>query len=466
MRGKSAHPKVLIRCPANPTASLLTDPTTTFDSLVQASSLSLPSDILAVYIQAVSKIYASLTSSDSIAWTPERKAYVTLLTERIVRFLEPLTISPSLEVQERAVEFLELFRVALEAITAQPAAHDDSEQQYEPPLLLTQAIPSLFSGQELNPVAPRAQRKVPSPPGLDLDEPINPNLRDLLVAADYNDSLAGEEDQEDEEFHKYYYTKPTVAPAMKQPATLGIDSAAAKSSIGSYQNVSQEDYLDADILARRRRERLERNRDDPFYIFAPGETDGVTDADLESIPVLELKLDDLTHVPATQHHVVLEQKRERIQIIADEGIEGEDDLDVADEGPAMFKKKGKKKGGLLQVDASGLMGYSLDEEKENRKDEIEAQVAKREVERLRKEMELAAERVAVQRRSSEAGKVEKKKKKKPKTEEGEPKPKKTKKKAKSEGVVEGEAEGTGEKKKTKGKSKKGKEKQIAVEVVS
>jgi AP-3 complex subunit delta-1 len=233
-----------------------------------------------------------------------------------VRFLEPLTTSPSLEVQERAVEFLELFRVALEAITAQPAIHDDSEQ-YEPPLLLTQAVPSLFSGQELNPVAPRAQRKVPLPPGLDLDEPINSNLHDLLVAADYNGSLASEDDQEDEEFRKYYYTKPMAAPATKQPASLAIDSAAAKSSAGSYQNVSEEDYLDADILARRRRERLERNRDDPFYIFAPGETEGVTDVDLESIPVLELKLDDLAQGPVAQHRAAPEQQRERVQIAAD-----------------------------------------------------------------------------------------------------------------------------------------------------
>ncbi|KAA8892884.1 adaptin N terminal region-domain-containing protein [Sphaerosporella brunnea] len=438
-------------------ASLLTNPTSTFDALVHASSSSPPSDILAIYIQAAAKIYASLTGSDSVDWAPERKAYVSLLTERIVRFLEPLTTSPSLEVQERAVEFLELFRVASEAISAQPAMHDDSEQQYEPPLLLTQAVPSLFSGQELNPVAPRAQRKVPLPPRLDLDEPINPNLRALLVAADYNDSLAGEDDQEEAEFYKYYYIKPTTVPVMKQPASLGIDSAAARSLTGSYQNVSQDDYLDADILARRRRERLERNRDDPFYIFAPGEAEGVTDADLESIPVLELKLDDLTQSTTTRHHAVAEQKRERVQIAADEGIEGDDDLDFANEVRATSKKKGKKKGGLLQVDASGLVGYSLDEEKENQKDEIETQAAKREVERLRREMELAAERVAVQRRSIEELKVEKKKKKKKtKAGEGEPKLKKTKK-VKPEGSTEGEVPGTAEKKKTKVKAKKGKE---------
>jgi len=438
--------------------SLLTDPPSTFDSLVQSSSSSLPSDILAGYIQAVAKIYASLTGSESLTWTFERKTYVTLLTERVIRFLEPLTISPNLEVQERAVEFLELFRLASEAITAQPAMPEGAEEQYGPPLLLTQAVPSLFSGQELNPVAPRAQRKVPLPPGLDLDEPINPNLHDLLVAADYNTSLANEDDAEDEEFRNYYYTKPTAAALTKnQPAALGIDSAASKSTAGSgsYQGVNEEDYLDADILARRRRERQERNRDDPFYIFAPGDTESITDADLESIPVLELKLDDLpdasTATTATAaaaasanlSSLAPRRRKERVQIVADEGIEGADEEgDVLEKEVTTYKKKGRKKG-LLQVDASGLVGYSLDEEKENRKNDAETEMAKREVERLRREMKLAAERIEVQRRSAEEGKAEKKKTKIKKPKKGEDgtttEKKKKKKKAKAkDGDVERE----------------------------
>ncbi|KAF8536185.1 adaptin N terminal region-domain-containing protein [Trichophaea hybrida] len=436
-------------------ASLLTDPSTTFDSLVQSSSSSLPSDILARYIQAVAKIYASLTGSELLTWTPERKTYVTLLTERIIRFLEPLTTSPHLEVQERAVEFMELFRLASEAIAAQPAAREEAEEQYDPPLLLTQAIPSLFSGQELNPVAPRAQRKVPLPPGLDLDEPINPNLHDLLVAADYDTSLISEDDAEDEEFRNYYYTKPTAAaPVKNQPAVLGIDSAAAKSTASSYQGVNEEDYLDADILARRRRERQERNRDDPFYIFTPGETESITDADLESIPVLELKLDDMPDASSATTNLnppAPRRRKERVQIVADEGIEGADgDKEVSEEeATTSHRRKGRKKG-LLQVDASGLVGYSLDEEKESMKNDAKTEMAKREVEKLRREMELVAERMEVQRRSAEEGKKEKKKTKikMPKKEEDGTTTEKKKKKAKAkDGEVEGKKKKTVKRKK-------------------
>lgn len=456
-------------------ASLLAGPNTTFDSLLNSSSYLLPSDILAVYIQAVVKIYATLVGSESVAWTSERKSTVSLLTEQVIRFLEPLATSPNLEVQERAVEFLELFRLVGEAITAQPVTSESSDEQYDPPLLLTQAVPSLFSEYELNPVAPRAQRKVPLPPNLDLDEPINPRLHHILAAADYDVSLTGDDDAEDEEFRKYYYERNTSAstPTQNQPAAFGIDSAAARSTITSYQGMSEEDYLDADILARRRQERRERNRDDPFYIFAPGETEGVTDVDLESIPVMELKLEDLPSPTTSLHQPIQRQTRQQIQIAIDEGIEGIDD-DGEDNGAVIENstaRRKKKKPGLLYIDSSNLIGYSLDEEKEGKRNDAEVEEAKLEVQRLRREMELAAERVKV-RQSQEKPAIPstvttKKKKPKPNvTDDGTVKDTK-KKKSKLNKKVEGvEGEGVVKKKKKKSKEKKGMRKSEEVDGVT
>ncbi|CCX34088.1 Similar to AP-3 complex subunit delta-1; acc. no. O54774 [Pyronema omphalodes CBS 100304] len=431
-------------------ASLLTNPTLTFDSLIAPSSNTLPSDILSIYLQSITKIYASLTSSFSIPWTSERKTYVTLLTDRVLRFLAPLTISPNLEVQERAVEFQELFRLCTEAILAQPPSN--TTEIYDPPLILTQAVPSLFLGQELNPVAPRAQRKVPLPPGLDLDEPINPNLPSLIVAADYNPSLTtdDDEDKEDAKFREYYYTKPATTSIPKnQPASHGIDSAAARSSTAqtplSYQNVAEDSYLDADIIARRKKERQERHKDDPFYIFAPGGGEEITDADLEAIPVMELNLEDVPHAVPQE---VRKPVRERVVVVMDEGIDGDDGLDEEEEEKGKDKKgKGKKKGGLLGVDASGLVGYSLEGGEEKKNDYEEEKEARKEVERLRKEMEAAAEKVREREEMEKA--AAKKTKKVKKTVEGEGK--KKKKEKKKEGETEGEA---GEKKKKKKKVKK------------
>lgn len=382
-------------------SSLLTDPSQTLSALLHSTSPLLPPDILAVYIQSIPKIYASLTGSESIPWIPARKSTVTLLTSRIIAFLSPLAISPNLEVQERSVEFLELFRLAAEAIAAQPASLPDAEEEYDPPLLLTQAIPAMFLGVELNPVAPRAQRKVPLPYGLDLDEPINSNLQQLLREAEYVDNALGTDDEDgDDSFREWYYTKPL--PKTGAPASLGVDQAAAKAfggvgggiGSGSYQGaVREEEYLDKDILERRRRDRREREKDDPFYIgVAGGEGEEV---DIDSIPVMKLDLGDVA-LPSSAQPAKTKRRRVKVTIAADEGIAG-DDGDLGDEDleqEQMGRRKGKRKG-LLGVDSSGLTGYSLEGgEGEEKKREIEEEkTARLEVERFRAEMERAAERV-------------------------------------------------------------------------
>ncbi|KAI5779461.1 adaptin N terminal region-domain-containing protein [Geopyxis carbonaria] len=389
-------------------SSLLSNPSSTLDYLIHPSSRFLEPHILAIYIQSAVKVYTSIASSLDISWIPARKSTICLLTDRVIRFLEPLMISPSLEIQEPG-----------EAVRAQPA-------QYDPPLLLTQAIPSLFNGHELNPVAPKAQRKVPLPPGLDLDEPINPHV-------DSNNTLTHGEGQEDEEFRIYYYNRLKVAPVPSEPATIGIDSAAAKpATVSSYQGFTEEDYLDADIIARRRKERQERNRDDPFYIFAPGDTEGVTDADLENIPVLELNLDNVPPPVANPGMLKYTAKpKPQIEISLDETLEGLTQEMTDDEhiGTSIAKRRIKKRG-LLQVDASGLVGYSLDDERDQEKDNSDILTAREEVERLRQEMKQAADRVAAQKVTVNKSKSKKKFTKEDGDSASMKKTKKTKKKTK------------------------------------
>ncbi|KAL7271800.1 AP-3 complex subunit delta [Rhizina undulata] len=431
-------------------SSLLTDPSEAITSLLHPSSLTLPPDILAIYIQAIPKVYACLTGSEMVSWTPSRKSTLILLTDRIVKFLEPLSTSPNLEVQERAVEFLELFRLAAEAIAGQPAAMEDAEEAYDPPLLLTQAIPAMFVGVELNPVAPRAQRKVPVPVGLDLDEPVNPQLHALLAAAEHDPAMVSDE-EDDDGFGEFYYKRPVVKGLQPNvPASVGIDRAAGGSASvgtapGSYQ-LGPEEYLDKDIVERRRKERRERNKDDPFYIFAPGDSTPNTQArdelDLENIPIMKLELEDVPHHPQQRRE---NKERKRVEIVADEGIDGDDVEDVED---IETIKKGKRKKGLLSVDASGLMGYSLEEEEEVRTGE-EVKAAREEVERFKREMERAAEMVKARETVSAPKKVKK--------EAGEGKNKKKKKKKEEAGDGKKKDEAGGGKKK-KAKKVKGKDK--------
>lgn len=361
--------------------SLLTNPQSTFGDLLLPTTL--PADIIAICIQAAAKIYSTLVGGQ-YEWTPSRKSFVTLLTDKTIRFLEPLSISPSLEVQERAVEFLELFHLAVEAIDAQPTATNDGE--YENPLLLTQVIPSMFDSQELNPVAARIQRRVPLPPGLDLEETINPVLQSVLETVD---PIGAEED---DNFNKYYFTKPSVAEAL--PTLKSIEFTTVRMDAGqrSYQGFAEE-HLDEDIIARRRSERYERNLHDPFYIFTPGDSEDATEADIESIPILKLELSH-ANLPLRPVAIAIPaRQREHVEIAADEGLGMDDEGEIEDVMERSHKRRGNK--GLLRVDTSGLVGYSLEDDQREQQHAEEVKLAREEVHRFRREMEVAATKAKI-----------------------------------------------------------------------
>ncbi|KAJ5064747.1 AP-3 complex subunit delta [Bipolaris maydis] len=413
-------------------ARYLTRPEPVMTSLLHPTSLQLPSKTLAIYLQAIPKVFSSMAGNDQISWTPERKTLMSLLMARIIHFLEPLSTHPSLEVQERSVEYLELMRLAAEAASGAAASADQNEFT-DPPLLLTQAIPALFSGAELNPVAPGAQRKVPVPEDLDLDTPINPNLQHLLSAVD----AEGFETEEDDVYAAY--SEPVAAltetPTVAAPAADRLDGSQKEPT--SYQNATEDEYLDPDIIARRKAERRERYKDDPFYIDPEGDNSGpVTplsrivrdgnrennDLDIDSIPIMELNLD--TKGSSSEH---LPRSRSPRKPVRKVDIMGDETLGSAAPEPSISRedstqgRPGKAKKSLLQVDSSGLGALSLDDDDapSNRKltalemerkaqEDAEMKRALQEVERLRLEMQRASERLLVKEEVA----VKKKKKRK------------------------------------------------------
>lgn len=412
-------------------ANYLTRPEPVMTSLLHPTSLQFSSKTLAVYLQAIPKVFSSIAGSDRISWTPERKTLMSLLMARIIHFLEPLSTHPSLEVQERAVEYLELMRLAAEAASG-TATGGDHEDFTDPPLLLTQAIPALFSGADLNPVAPGAQRKVPVPDDLDLDTPINSNLQQLLSEADNE----GFETEEDDVYAAYsqpiaaYVDTPTIA----APAADRLD--ASHSEPTSYQNTGEEEYLDPDIIARRKAERRERYKDDPFYIDPDGDrgSGAVTplsrivrdgnrennDLDIDSIPILELNLDSKLspseHLPRSRSP---RKPTRKVEIMGDESL-GPSDADASRNDIVPPPPPSRAKKSLLEVDSSGLGSLSLDDEgapgrkltqfdiERKAQEEAEMKKALQEVERLRLEMQRASERLHVKEEVA----VKKKKKKK------------------------------------------------------
>ncbi|GAM89260.1 hypothetical protein ANO11243_072970 [Dothideomycetidae sp. 11243] len=418
-------------------AQHLPDQDGTLTALTHPSSTALPSPVLRLFLQAIPKVFVRLASHSHESWTSSRKSHTTLLAARVIHFLEKLILHPDLDVQERAVEYLELIRLASEATAAHevPSTGDYSEG----PLLLTQALPALFSGQDLNPVGVAALRKVPIDPELDLDTPINEGLQTLLAQADYDTDAIEDED----ETYRLYHQKPApVAPQATSAAeSLDVPDAGA----GYQQKAAEKRYMGPTEMARLKAERKERYQSDPFYID-PDRISGTTtpidnvvrntngeDLDLDSIPVMELQI-EVKDVPSGRQPAINRspaKTRKRVEITADENLDGDDPVAntlTAETGRAPVSKFRKSP---LDLDSSGLAALSLNDDEtptttgtpqldyEQRQQEDEEMArAMKEVELLRLEMQRAQERV---RDPTEDTVVKRKKKKKPRVEAlGEP----------------------------------------------
>ena len=416
-------------------ASSLISPDGTLTALLHITKSSTSAEGLIAYLQALPKIFALMTGDDQTLWTPERKTMISLLMARIIHALEPLAMHPDLEVQERAVEFSELLKLAAEASSGQETSTEEVEQ--DAPLLLTQAIPSLFTGLELNSVAFGAQKNVPTPTALDLDQPINANLSNLLRAAEYSAFDGPDED----EFETYYHQPPPQTPSIVEPAINRLGDASTE-VVQSYQQGGEESYLDPDIVARRRAERLERNKDDPFYIAPNDATSGRStplhnilqssngpDLDIDAIPIMQLDLGKST-LPSGQASPKKSatKARQRIQVAADEtlgtsGASTPRNDDSENSGDGIHRPRPSKGKSLLQVDSSHIGAFSLEGDDGNdidferqQKEEVEMAEAMKKVEKMRLEMQWANERI--QAASGVEGTVIKKKKKKVKPAEG------------------------------------------------
>ena len=402
----------------------------TADALLRVTADALPLDALCAYLQAIPKVFACMVSQQPLMWNQERKSITSLLLARIIHFLEPLSTHPNLEIQERAVGILELMRIASQAIVNE----DDTDGQA--PLLLTRVFPELFSGFELNPVAPSAQRKVPLPDGLDLDMPINDTLSSTLRKVDY-DTL-----DDAHSFQLKSYKKKSIP---QSPPGLALPTSPMYDPEDSYQQAG-EGSSDLAALTRKRMMRREKNRDDPFYIGGEDISSGTSTPfhdilkssngevmDVDSIPIMTL---DLGEPKGIADHSDAEMKQpqprrpSRVHVIKDENIEIDSvEQDVSQTISATptsnllrhMRDKGKKS--LLEVNSNNLGSFFLTSDAKDVALDSEgnggslvdhdSQMAKAlaEVEILRLGMQRASERVQASDGTPAEGTLVKKKKK-------------------------------------------------------
>ncbi|KAL0091343.1 adaptin N terminal region-domain-containing protein [Phycomyces blakesleeanus] len=242
--------------------SFLDDVPSTLECLLTPTASKLPVKVQSIYVHNIMKIYAFWVTELISQWNDEVQTEFLKVTRVLRDKIDMFAQSLDLEVQERSGNAKVIFTLILDTVSA---ANTDS---IYPPLVL-QGLPELFFIYELNPVAPKAQKKVPVPEGLDLDAWIYEPLPDLVADHD-SDSVSA--DTNFDNTHK---------------------SRSKKKSKKSKEYESDND----EAVSKRRNARLEAHRNDPYYILG-GNSEKKrpalleVDDDVESIPIVELSLDN------------------------------------------------------------------------------------------------------------------------------------------------------------------------------
>uniref|UniRef100_A0A671SB20 AP-3 complex subunit delta-1 n=1 Tax=Sinocyclocheilus anshuiensis TaxID=1608454 RepID=A0A671SB20_9TELE len=235
----------------------LEDPMQTLEAMLRPKVATLPGHIQAVYVQNAAKLFATvLRKHDGETESQAAQETSQLLIDRLPLFVQ----SANLEVQERASCILQLVKYI--------------QKLQQKNVEVAEEVTALFAG-ELNPVAPKAQKKVPIPEGLDLDAWIN--------------EPPSESESEDE--------KPKAVFAKEEP----------KHSRSRHTEVDEKE------LARRREVRKQEQANNPFYIKASPSSQKVYDAPgVEHIPVVQIDLSvplKVPGMPMSDQYLKLEVER-------------------------------------------------------------------------------------------------------------------------------------------------------------
>ncbi|XP_041705058.2 AP-3 complex subunit delta-1-like isoform X2 [Coregonus clupeaformis] len=236
----------------------LEDPMATLEAMLRPKVATLPGHIQAVYVQNAAKLFATVLRGQEGAPADSKVTQETsqLLIDRLPVFVQ----SANLEVQERASCILQLVKYI------QKLQQKDVE--------VAEEVTALFAG-ELNPVAPKAQKKVPVPEGLDLDAWIN-------------EPPSGSESEDE---------------GRKSKGKAVFAKEESRHTKPRYTEVDEKE------LAKRREVRKAEQANNPFYIKASLSSQKVyQDAvGVEHIPVVQIDLSVPLKVP--DQYVKLEEER-------------------------------------------------------------------------------------------------------------------------------------------------------------
>ncbi|KAJ7657986.1 Ap3d1 protein [Mycena rosella] len=269
--------------------SELSEPHKLLPYLLQPEVANLLPEIIAVYIQATSKIFGHWAAEVAQRWDDDDLPEVKSMVDVIVGGVHEFVSNTHIEVQERAANTLQLFTFIQADLNAyrpkpidNPFAEASSsfdpiasgEPRFPKSLYLLQPLHEAY---ELNPVALAAQASVPIPDGLDLDAWIVAPPQEPVLEVD------------------------AEAKARKVKKGKGKEVNGTKSKSGKKKHKEEvnggngvlltpleDDTETPEERMQRLAERRERLREDPYYIIDDRPSTSRVD-DLDSIPVVRLE---------------------------------------------------------------------------------------------------------------------------------------------------------------------------------
>ncbi|KAG0328121.1 AP-3 complex subunit delta [Dissophora globulifera] len=263
--------------------SLLESPENALELLSQKSTAKLDPAVQATYLQSMIKVFAYWMNSLQYAWNEESRLSLVETVDMLREGVnEMFSRSPDLEVQERSSNISVILGIISDHVPKTPLKIENSisfaPTMPKPPSILGSLYP-LFFNQELNPVAPKAQKKVPVPEGLDLDAWIHEPIPEPEPESSEDDDFLNEKGS-------YGY------------GWSGEGAAAGKSKKKGKKSRDVEDPKEsAEARAKRKEERRERQKHDPYYIGGGSTTPKSQkksqddDEDVDAIPIVQLSMD-------------------------------------------------------------------------------------------------------------------------------------------------------------------------------
>ncbi|CAI5442796.1 unnamed protein product [Caenorhabditis angaria] len=202
------------------------------ESMLRAKTSVMPGHILSVYVQNIGKLYSSLLSQ---AEKEDDWDAIESLDNLMLSKLPQFELSEHLEAQERACTLMTIIRIV-------EGLHQKKEK-------MAHEFALLYDG-ELNPVAMKAQRKVPIPEGLDLD---------VWIGEEWVSSAEESENESDIEA--------TFGQPIHQPRyELGEEANEETNNTNHKKTKKKEQQMTPEEMERKRKQREAEIENNPYYV--------------------------------------------------------------------------------------------------------------------------------------------------------------------------------------------------------